>query len=258
MRIYLKSIDTFRAAERQQAYVKRMEAAGVKNVSNPPTEQQMVQYFGTFNSKEKRGQAAQEYRDYASSFHVHASSADSRTLSMKENETKDINYSADKNVWVVKGKVYNDQTTADAAAKKAGLSNLAPQSLSSDASEWKDVANRKAGPDGRKSQDCEGFAFMGAKLMEAAGYEATQLAGGYAQGTGHALVVLKDPSGGESVVISNDGAFSGKKGTEKQLQHQGWEYAIGEGVKEPAWYQGSSQAEAQAKMMWAEEPSFRK
>jgi hypothetical protein len=246
------------AEERRGGYVKRMEAAGVKNVSNPPTEQQMMQYFGTLNSPATRGKAAQEYRDYAGAFHVHASAADSRALSMKENETRDIEYSADQ-VWVVNGKVYKDQGVADAAAKKAGLSGgLAPQSLSKDASDWKDVASRKEGPDGRKSQDCEGFAFLGAKLMQAAGYEATQLAGGHASGKAHALVVLKDPSGGESVVISNDQAFTGRKGTEKQLKQQGWEYGIGQGIKEPAWFEGSTQAEAQARMMWAEEPSFRK
>ncbi len=224
-------------AKQREAFTKRMGAAGVK-ASNPPTEAQLQAYFKTFDSKDKRAQAAQEFQDYAGAFHVHEANSD---------RPGDVQYSAEK-TYVVGDKTFSNQAEAQKEADKVRKDWVEVPTF--DASSWKDVSGRPKHSDGRHIQDCEGYAYMAQNLLGAAGYKSTQVAGG-GMDNGHAMAVLRNPDGGDSVVVSNDKTFAGK--TEQAALKQGWDYATGGGQPVPKWYRGDTQAQAQARMAAVED-----
>lgn len=214
--------------KQREAFSARMKAAGV-TPSEPPTQEELQKYFKTFNDPKKRAQAASEFQDYATAFHVHIASSDNG------NSSSDVVYSKESHFFVGKKRF----PTEEAAQKEANrVRKDYTKFETSDASSWQDVSSdRKTNSDGRKIQDCEGFAYMAQTLLGAAGYKSTQVANG-----SHAMTVFKDPSGGNTVVTSNERAFSGKN--EAALLEQGWTSAGGSG--ETKWYRGATQAEAQA------------
>ncbi len=227
--------------EQRAAYVDRMNAAGIK-ASNPPTEKQLTEYFSTFNNDKARGQAPGQYEDYAKAFHIHEASTD---------KPGDVKYSPEKSYTVDGQTVY--KTLGE--AKKANPGQNWFEVSTADASSWKDVSNRPAHKDGRKIQDCEGFAYMGGKLLGAAGYQPTQVATGD-KDNGHAMAVFKDPNGGNSVVVSNEQTFSGTN--EDQLLQDGWGFATGnDGRASGKMYRGTTGAEAQSRQV-AEREGFPK
>lgn len=214
--------------KQREAFSARMKAAGV-TASEPPTQEELQKYFKTFDNPKKRAQAASEFQDYATAYHVHIASSDNG------NSQSDVQYSKESHFFVGKKRF----PTEEAAQNEANRVRKDYTKFETrDASSWQDVStDRKTNSDGRKIQDCEGFAYMSQTLLGAAGYKSTQVANG-----SHAMTVFKDPAGGNTVVTSNERAFSGKN--EAELLEQGWTSAGGSG--ETKWYRGATQAEAQA------------
>lgn len=203
---------------KQAEFVADMKAAGIKGVHNPPTEAELKKYFGTFNSKDKREAALEQFENYTNAFHTH-------TAEVKGQENKDITYSSEKNY------IYNGQRyDSEKEARKAAVANGEPKVGinwvdTKDASKWSDVDGKKA-YNGRKIQDCEGFAYMSRSLLGAAGYEVSHSVNKDTNGgNGHEMTVLKDPDSGKLAVTSNSKTFTG--GTQQQLLTKGYDYATG-------------------------------
>jgi hypothetical protein len=116
-----------------------MQTANVKSLQFPPTETNVTDYF-----KAMKGKPISEIKDafenYANAFYVHS----------EENgvDRGDVVYSEHK--YKEGNKVYTSN---------------APVS-------WKEVTdNREVHSDGRRINDCEGYAYMGQKMLKAAGFE---------------------------------------------------------------------------------------
>lgn len=223
----------------QQEFIGKMKAAGIE-AHNPPTQDELKKYFATFNNKDKRGQALEQYENYTRAFHVH-------TAEVKGKETQDVHYSPEK-TYVYKGQLYNNEKEARAAAK-ADPGGTIGRVSSSDASQWSDVAGK---PDynGRKVQDCEGFAYMSQELLGSAGYQVTHTNNKASDNTAHSMTVVKDPDSGKIAVTSNDKAITGA-GSQDDLLKKGWEYAGGK-ADPGTFYTGDTQAHAQARQVAAE------
>lgn len=217
----------------QTAFLDGMRQAGIK-ASNPPTEAQLKKYFGTFNNAEHRGEAPAKFQEYSQAFHVHEA----------ETGHGDVEYSKETN-YMLGNKFYKNEAEVQKAANKAQKEWDYVETA--DASSWKDINGTDQHSDGRRIQDCEGFAFMGQELLGAAGYKTSQVATWGENGTAHAMAVLEDPNGGPSAVVSNDRVFQGKDKTE--LLDQGWGYATGnDGSGHGAYFEDTTQARAQTRM----------
>lgn len=223
-------------AQRQTEFVQGMKAAGIK-ASNPPSPDQLKQYFKTFNSDDKREKALDEYENYSNAFHTH-------TAEVKGHDKDDIKYSKE-TTYLYDGKLYDSQKGAKAAAKAAGDDSPTINGVNTaDASNWNDV-NGKSAHNGRKVQDCEGFAYMSGELLGAAGYNVQQSSNAdTSNNNGHAMTVLTDPNSGKTYVTSNNKAFKG--GTQQELLEKGYDYATGGAATPGKFYVSDTQAHAQA------------
>lgn len=221
--------------QRQAEFVKGMNDAGIK-ASNPPTPDQLKSYFKTFNSDDKREKALDEYENYTNAFHTH-------TAEVKGHEKDDIKYSKE-TTYLYDGKMYDSKKGALDAAKAAGDTRPTINGVNTaDASSWNDV-NGKGGHNGRKIQDCEGFAFMSGELLGAAGYNVQQSSNAdTSNNNGHAMTVLTDPTSGQTYVTSNNKAFKG--GNQQQLLEKGYDYATGGTATPGKFYVSDTQAHAQ-------------
>lgn len=221
--------------QRQTEFVQGMKDAGIK-ASNPPTSDQLKQYFKTFNSDDKREKALDEYENYTNAFHTH-------TAEVAGQETKDIKYSKE-TTFLYDGKMYDSKKGAQDAAKAAGDKSPTINGVqTADASSWNDV-NGKGGHNGRKVQDCEGFAFMSGELLGAAGYNVQQSSNADTSNEhGHAMTVLTDPKSGQTYVTSNNKAFKG--GNQQELLEKGYDYATGGKHTAGNFYVSDTQAHAQ-------------
>lgn len=224
--------------EQQTQFLADMEARGIK-ASNPPSEADLKKYFASYNNDADRGKALDQFENYTRAFHVH-------TAERKGHETDDVKYSPEQSYYY-NGEVYNKKADAVAAQKANNNEGVLGTVNSADASSWSDVSKR---PDlnGRKVQDCEGFAYMSQSLLGAAGYEVTQSNNVGADGAAHSMTVVKDPSSGKLAVTSNDKVITG--GDQNQMLTKGWEYAGG--TSDPGtFYTGKTQAEAQTRQQAA-------
>lgn len=222
-------------AVQQSLFVSDMKQAGIKDVQNPPTPEQLKAYFATFNNPKDREKALGKAQAYAEAFHVHTAEA---------NGDKDVKYSDETN-FVVGDKVYKNADDMKKATKNQGEF---VEVKTADASSWKDVQKRPTSEDGRRIQDCEGFAFMQQELLQAAGYKTQQVATLGDAGYAHAMVLATDPDSGQQAVASNSEVFTNKYGGEAAL-NQAWNRATewknqGHGD----FFYGATQAEAQARL----------
>jgi hypothetical protein len=221
----------------QTAFEGEMRAAGV-DACHPPTQDQLRAYFRTFDSRARRGEAPAAYERYARAFHTHTANVPGR-------RDADVRYSPETS-YVVGNRFYG----SEAEAARRGDYRVVD---TADASAWGDV-NRQPLHEGRRVQDCEGFAFMAQDLLGAAGYRTEQVANQGSNGYAHAMVAARDPQSGRRVVVSNERAFSGT-GSRDALLGQGWNHATGNDGSTPGrFYTGETQAQAQARLAIALDP----
>lgn len=130
---------------KQLETTEKMHAAGVKNLSFPPTEANVDGYFATKKGK-PIGEIKSSIDDYANSFYVHS-------------ETKGVD----------KGDIKYDPETHQ-VGKTTYKTNTAE--------DWADINNdREMHTDGRRIIDCEGYALLGQKALKAAGFSQGTYAG---------------------------------------------------------------------------------
>ncbi|MEW6278295.1 MAG: hypothetical protein AB1758_06715 [Candidatus Eremiobacterota bacterium] len=227
---------TDRAAIRQQQadFVGTMRDAGIR-AGNPPTRAQLREYFGTFNNAERRGEALEQFENYTTAFHVH-------TAEVEGHRQDDVRYSPETSYYS-NGQYFRTEREARREARQEGNTPFYGRISSADASRWRDV-NSRPGYNGRKIQDCEGFAYMSQELLGAAGYEVTHTNNQGADGSAHSMTVVRDPDNGQIAVTSNNKTFTGD--TQEALLRQGWDWAGGRGVDPGTFYTGPTQARAQA------------
>lgn len=220
--------------EQQAAFRQAMSDRGVR-ASDPPTQAQLREYFGTYNNAEERPQALRQFEDYTTAYHVH-------TAERRGHETDDVHYSPER-TYYSNGQYFDREADARRVARQDGNTPFVGTVRTSDASSWRDVANR---PDynGRRVQDCEGFAYMSQELLGSAGYQVTHTNNQGADGSAHSMTVVRDPDSAQEAVTSNNKTFTG--GTREELLRQGWDWAGGRGVDPGNFYTGPTQARAQA------------
>lgn len=217
--------------QQQTQFLGDMRAAGIE-VSNPPTQAQLRQYFATFNNAENRPRALEQFENYTNAFHVHTA----ETNGVGPN---DVRYSPE-TTHTYDGRIYG----SDREARRAQQADPSINRMSirtADPSSWSDVANRPS-YHGRKIQDCEGFAYMSQTLLGAAGYQVTHTNNG-TQAEAHNMTVVTDPSSGNIAVTSNTRTFTG--GTQQELLQRGWAHAGGQGDG-GTFYTGDTIAHSQA------------
>lgn len=232
-------------ARRQQAFVDEMRARGVEG-SQPPTEAQLREYFGTFNNRQDRPQALEAYERYASAYHVHPASTDRPDADVRY--SGNARYESNGRYYASRGDL--ERASADAIRRGRTVDYLEVRPHAPDS--WSEVSDRRATHDGRRVNDCEGFAYMGQELLGAAGYRTRAVAVDGRGDLDHAMLIARDPARPrETHVVSNEQVFSpaGNRRRERQLLDDAYRAAGGE---LPArYYQGASQDEAQTLMMAA-------
>lgn len=215
----VKSSETMRD---QLQFLSKMQAAGIK-ADYPPTEAQLVDYFKTL--KNDPAAARQAFKDYVQNFHVHPVNVHGADF--------DIPYSPE----TVKYGKGDYPTTA--------------------VHNWSEVANRpvsvKDHPEyiGRQMNDCQGYGFMAAKLLGAAGFKVENYVSVFPgpHGISHDMVLFSHPPEKGYTLTSNDGVFQGSKA--KEVAKQGFEFAAGKDNvtgKEHFWT-GKTMAESQVQMV---------
>lgn len=171
-----------------------MGDAKVDNLSFPPSEANLQSYFATMKGK-PMSDIRTAYEDYANAFYVHS-------------ETKGVD----------KGDVVYESKTKSKDGKN--YTDLSPE-------KWDDVSGRREmHSDGRRIIDCEGFAYLGQKCFESAGFEKVEFASMARlddpttkqdeSRTGHIMITARRPikengitAGYEVGVISNGSLYSG-------------------------------------------------
>lgn len=220
----------------QNEFETKMKDAGFK-ASHPPTQAELKDYFASFNSKDKRGKALEEFENYSTAYHVH-------NTEVKGKEKQDVTYSPEK-TYVYKGQQYDTKAEALKAAKADPGGTLGTVS-SADASKWSDIS-KKPDHNGRKVQDCEGFAYMSQELLGAAGYQVTHSSNKGNEGA-HSMTAVKDPDSGKQYATSNNRTFAGD--TQEEALRKGWK-SVGTGDG-GTYYTGDTQAHAQTARVTAE------
>ena len=178
---------------KQLEVAQTMTDAKVSNVSFPPSEANLTDYFGTMKGK-PMADIRNAYENYSNAFYVHS-------------ETKGVD----------KGDVVYDSTTK---------SRNGQPHISRSPEKWADVSDRREmHSDGRRVIDCEGFGYLGQKCFEAAGFEKVEYASMARMDdpstrtdesrTGHIMISARRPieqngiKGYEIAVISNGSFYSG-------------------------------------------------
>lgn len=201
--------------QKQVEFLAGMQAKGVK-ADYPPTEAQLVKYFETLKGDPNAARAALAV--YTKEFHVHPANVPGAK------NDKDIKY---------------------VAPEKGVSKDLSPHN-------WSDVANRPADGElnvGKQINDCEGFAFISEKLLEAAGFEVK----GHVTGldprkkgpkddpaSSHEMMLFKHPNESRFTVTSNEGVFT--NASAKAAAQEGFKAAVGQ--KANALFLGSTGFEA--------------
>ncbi|MEW5741853.1 MAG: hypothetical protein AB1938_23260 [Myxococcota bacterium] len=168
----------------QLDFLARMEAAGVK-ADYPPTEAQLVQYFGTLK-KDPKG-ARDAFSAYAEAFHVHPADAGKGEL--------DIEY-------------------------RSGSSSV-PESWSEVSGR---PAKDQPAHLGKQLNDCEGFAYLAERLLGAAGFVVAHHLTTHGGPAGdHGMVSFKHPQEKGYTLTSNGHVLTGKD--ERALAIEGFNKA---------------------------------
>lgn len=202
----------------QLEFLSKMQEANIK-ADYPPTQAQLVDYFKTL--KDQPAAARQAFEDYTHRFHVHP-------VNIK-GEDFDIAYSHEKTKY-----------------GKGEYTTTAPRS-------WSDVANRPVSSEkfpqyiGKQMNDCEGFGFMAAELLGAAGFKVAHHVSVYpgVHGNSHEMVMFTHQGESGYTVTSNDGTFHGNNA--KAVAKQGYEYAAGKDkvTGKEHFYTGKTMADAE-------------
>jgi uncharacterized Zn-binding protein involved in type VI secretion len=123
----------------QLEVAQKMKTAKVGSLQFPPTETNVTDYFKTMKGK-PISEIKDAFQNYANAFYVHSEK--------KGVDRGDVVYSEHK---------YKEGTTV--------YNSHAPVS-------WKEVTdNREVHSDGRRIIDCEGYAYMGQQIFQAAGFQ---------------------------------------------------------------------------------------
>lgn len=218
------ALETTQSLMSQLDFVDKMQNAGIKDATLPPTEQQLKNFFAKFKDKPSAQQseaAKQAFREYVGAFHVHP--ADS---------------TGDASVDIVYGKGKTDR----------------PET-------WKEITKDRNVTEtgkyaGKYNNDCEGYAFLGDALLGAAGFEVKGFVSGMQDdGIAHIMVLLKDPQGKPAVTSNsevydeNNTRLNGKTFDEQRLEllDGGWRGAGARGT--PDFFIGKTNGESQSNMV---------
>ena len=185
----------FRTTATQLDVTHRMQQAGVRNPSFPPTETNVQNYFQTMRGR-PLGDIQNAFQDYSRAFYVH-----SETRGV---DRGDITYDAERHT------IGNERWTT-----------RTPE-------DWNDINNaREMHTDGRRIMDCEGYAYLGQRALQAAGFSNGQYAAASRNDNPNtaqneqfsnqhmmysASRTVRDPDGTqrtEILAISNDRMFQG-------------------------------------------------
>lgn len=168
----------------QLDFLAKMQAAGVK-ADYPPSEQQLVDYFGTLKGDPQAARDA--FEAYTGAFHAHPANAG--------RPTEDVEYSG------------GDSSVPESWSEVTG----------------RDITDRPEHL-GKQMNDCEGFAFMAERLMTAAGFKVQHHLTTKGGPTGeHGMVSFKHPKEKVFTVTSNDQTFTAS--SERQAAIEGFNYA---------------------------------
>jgi hypothetical protein len=207
----VKSAQTVRD---QLGFLADMRTAGIK-ADYPPTEAQLVKYFKTL--KDKPAAARQAFEAYTENFHVHPGNV--------KGEDPDIKYSQTK---VKRGQ---SEYTTDVPH------------------EWSDVSKRTAKGSlyaGRQMNDCQGYAFIGEKLLGAAGFKvAHNIAAMNGTKAAHAMVLFTHPKEKGYTLTTNDKTYHGSN--PKALAQEGFGDVVGKEklTGKEHYYTGKTQTDAE-------------
>lgn len=218
----------------QTAFLGKMQAAGVNPVSYPPTQDQLLQYFGSKGIKDHPDAARQALGEYAKAFHEHPAKVPGAKA--------DVVYSKDG----VVTKKNTDVTTSVPETWDEVLKRPVGKADPKD-------STTKVAPNGesiaKQVNDCEGFAFMAEQLMKQAGFDVkhhvTLNKTPPPKPDQHAMVVFTHPNEkGKVTVTSNDGVFVEK--TESEALKKGWKHANGgKATGKEKYYEGKTMQDSQ-------------
>ncbi|GMU63426.1 MAG: hypothetical protein AMXMBFR34_51890 [Myxococcaceae bacterium] len=189
----------------QLDFLSKLEAAGVK-ADCPPTEAQLVQYFGTLK-KDPRG-AREAFAAYAEAFHVHPADAGQ----------------GDRDIAYTKGDSRVPESWGEVTGEKA---KGQPAHL------------------GKHVNDCEGYAFLAETLLGAAGFTVAHHLTTHGGPAGdHGMVSFKHPQEKGYTLTSNGHVLTGKD--ERALAIEGFNQASPKpATKDLRFYTGATMLESQ-------------
>jgi len=194
-----KEADTMKG---QLEFLSHMQKAGIK-ACYPPTESELEAYFKTLSSNPTA--ARQAFQDYAQSFEVHP-------INIKGSDF-DMKYSHENHTTTKNGEQF--PVITDTPLK------------------WSDVTkNPVSAKDypqyiGKQMNDCKGYAFLAEKLLGAAGFKLEHYLAAYPSkfGDGHMMAMFSHPGESKLTLTSNDGVFQGAN--QRELAKKGFSYAAG-------------------------------
>jgi hypothetical protein len=169
----------------QLEFTDRMQRAGVRNLSFPPTDRNVDDYFSSLR-REPASRVANDYEDFTQAFFVH------------HGRSSPLQY--DPETHRVRG---------------GDFQTFVPE-------DWNDITSSREIRDGRRMIDCEGYAYLGQRLLSRAGFRDGRFTAvgspnrtdGSASNIGHIMWsgtrrgVAGDAEGsrGFAIAISNDNA----------------------------------------------------
>jgi len=222
---------------KQLEFADAMKTAGIKDVKIPPTEKQLMEYFGKFKGmKQPDGadQARDALGDYFSAFQVHPVNV--------KGAPSDVVYSKDDKMYLA-----GDHATKDrAAASRATKGDTITAFTSAVPDSWSEVVPGKGDRNlvegrhaGKSVNDCEGYAFMSHKLLGAAGFKTEGFvtvrdARGPDQPM-HEMLMMRDPSG--NLTLSSNEKILTVENKEKDFEAHVKQWLIEKGYKEASNHQ---------------------
>jgi hypothetical protein len=169
----------------QLEFTGRMQQAGVRNLSFPPTDRNVDDYFSSLR-REPASRVARDYEQYTSAFFVH------------HGRTTPLQYDAETHR--INGSNFETHIPED----------------------WNDITSSREIRNGQRMIDCEGYAYLGQRLLSRAGFREGRFTAvgspsrtdgnesniGHIMWSGTRRSVAGDPEGsrGFAIAISNNDA----------------------------------------------------
>ncbi len=182
--MHLFRTEIFPRFKEQMRFLAEMQAAGIEGLAYPPQRDQLLAYFRTFQGPPANPQGAIDaYKRFSQHFLVHC-----YDVGGLANDGVDY---AETTTYYANGRVVGPNTPG-----AQGVTTTAPTDLQQILDQNRSVL--------RWIVDCDGFAFTGATLLEAAGLRLLGYAAG-TNGVGHSISALATRETPPRVVVINSG-----------------------------------------------------